>query len=121
MSIHSNDTKIANIFPFSPQEQITQLARRDFRELLLEHIELFVDIIVDWRAQHPELPPLIGLDGDENAAVHAILREDKRCVAAFLHLFIFQVISFFYFFCPFRLTVSLFICGSESEKIAREF
>jgi hypothetical protein len=47
-------------------------------ELLLEQIELFVDIVVLWRTKHPELPPLIGLDAKQNAAVHAILMEDKR-------------------------------------------
>jgi Rho GTPase-activating protein 5 len=60
------------------QEKLIQKAQHEFKELLQEHVELFVDIVVSWRARHPDLPPLIGLNGQENEAVHSILREHKR-------------------------------------------
>ncbi|KAI1726314.1 rhoGAP domain-containing protein [Ditylenchus destructor] len=59
------------------QEDLKRQARRNFSELLLENIELFVDLVVDWRLHYSDLP-MIGLNEKDNNLVHELLCQDKR-------------------------------------------
>lgn len=59
------------------QQEIKRRACKDFTELLLEKVALFVDLVVAWRFEHSDVP-MIGLDERENAILRSQLCEDKR-------------------------------------------
>jgi hypothetical protein len=51
----------------------------EFNELLLENVDLFVDIVVDWRTRFLD-HPMIGVSERECSIIATLLNTDKRWV-----------------------------------------
>lgn len=58
-------------------------AEKDFAELLLERLQIFLDIILRRIKSSQAVRPLIGIDEDEINGLRAILNDDFRLVNCF--------------------------------------
>ncbi|KAI6214092.1 PG2 pseudoGTPase domain-containing protein [Aphelenchoides besseyi] len=61
------------------QKELKKRAERDFNELLLENLVLFVDLVVEWRLKHSNNPNRVcGISERDYNIICATLIEDKR-------------------------------------------